>query len=101
MFEAQKVILWTAGYTRNNKPIETVHLLTDAQAVTIHENATSALLEELSITTMSETTRRSEKAQPLGTAAQNAAQEGRNRGLDTPERLTAMRTTGGLDPDHR
>ena len=47
LVEAQKVIVWTAGYNRNDEQIETVHLLTDVQAVTIHENATSALLQEL------------------------------------------------------
>ena len=47
LFEAQPVIVWTAGYDGNGEPIETVHLLTDAEANTIEQNATSVLLEEL------------------------------------------------------
>ena len=47
LFEAQPVIVWTAGYDANSEPIETVHLLTNAEANTIEQNATSVLLEEL------------------------------------------------------
>ena len=45
--EGQAVVLWTAGYDDNDEPIDTVHLVTDDEAKTIHYNATSALLAQL------------------------------------------------------